>query len=94
MSSFFRRGNSSGRVSRMSQIVSPIGCHYLWSGSALSKDSRHPRRTNFMTFRRKPLARAANAFVETKSRDPSFLFARARQSMYGSEMSTHYLIAD
>jgi hypothetical protein len=47
-----------------------------------------------MTFRRKPLARAANGFVETKSRDPSFLFARARQSMYGSEMSTHYLIAD
>ena len=47
-----------------------------------------------MTFRRKPLARAANAFVETKSRDHSFSFARARQSMYGSEMSKHYLIAD
>jgi hypothetical protein len=94
MSSCFRRVCSSGRRSRMSQIVSPIGCHYLWSGSALSKDSRHPRRTNFMTFRRKPLARAANAFVETKSRDHSFLFARARQSMYGSEISKHDLIAD
>ena len=47
-----------------------------------------------MTFRLKPLVHAANAFVKTYSRDHSFLFARARQSMYGSEISKHDLIAD